>query len=75
MKVTKITKRQARDLFENGIDIIIGGHDVQGEGATWRSSQFKQSTFDDLCSYFDHLYCHGAGRFLKTEFYKPELGK
>lgn len=68
--MTKISKREARKLFEEGIDIIIGGHDVQGDGATWRASQFKQATFDDLCDYFERIYCRGIGRFLKIEFFR-----
>lgn len=70
IKTTKITKREARKLFDEGKDILIGGHDAQGEGATWWASQFKQSTFDELCNYFDKYYCHGVGRLLKIEFYK-----
>lgn len=66
----KITKREARRLFDCGEDISIGGHDVQGEGATWKASQFKQSTFDELCTYFERVYCRGVGRLLKIEFYK-----
>lgn len=66
---TKITKREARKLFDKGIDIGIGGHDVTGEGAMWRVSQFKQTTFDELCSYFENRYCRGIGRLLRVEFF------
>jgi len=69
-KMTKISKREARKLFNEGIDISIGGHDAQGEGATWKASQFKQPTFDDLCDYFERVYCRGTGRLLKAEFYR-----
>lgn len=66
----KITKRDARKLFDDGVDISIGGHDVHGEGATWKSSQFKQATFNELCDYFERYYCRGTGRFLKVEFFR-----
>jgi len=68
--MTKITKREARKLFDSGIDINIGGHDVHGEGATWKSSQFKQPDFNSLCDFFEQHYCRGVGRFSRTEFYK-----
>lgn len=68
--MTKISKREARKLFNEGVDISIGGHDSKGEGATWKASQFQQNTFDNLCDYFEHVYCRGTGRFLKTEFYR-----
>ena len=68
--MNRITKREVRKLFDNGKDIKIGGHDVHGEGAIWGATQFKQTTFDELCNYFEQHYCRGTGRFLKAEFYK-----
>lgn len=68
--MTKITKREARKLFNAGTDILIGGHDIQGEGAFWKASQFKQTTFDELYDYFEWRYCRGIGMCLKVEFYK-----
>ena len=32
--------------------------------------RFKQPTFDDLCDYFERVYCRGTGRLLKAEFYR-----
>ena len=68
--MNRITKKEARILFNHGISIKIGGHDVHEEGAIWEATQFKQTTFDELCNYFEQHYCRGTGRFLKTEFYK-----
>lgn len=68
--MTEISKKEAKALFDQGIDIGIGGHDSKGEGARWKASQFGKSNFSELCKYFKKIYCRGVGRFMKIEFYR-----
>jgi hypothetical protein len=83
--MTKINKREARQLYESGIDVLIGGHDAQGDSATFRASQFKdgrcdcrlasidnekrERNFEDIVTYFTWLYCTGEYRRFKYPEY------
>jgi hypothetical protein len=75
--VNYITKQEAKKLYNNGVDVLIGGHDYEGSGAFWRMSQFigkpnefgwDITTFNDVVRLCRRRYCRGVGRLLGIEF-------
>lgn len=65
----KISKREARKLYNSGLDFLIGGVNCHGEGAWWSAFQFKEPNFDSLCTMFEDRYCRGRNRIIKMEYY------
>jgi len=72
-----ITKQEAKKLYNDGVEVLIGGHDHEGCGAYWSVSQFigknnefgwDIKTFDDVVRLFRNRYCKGAGRLLEIVY-------
>lgn len=70
--MNRISKREARNRFNVGLPVLIGGTDVKGEGAYWNITQFSDvvtDDFDAICEYFERIYCRGVGRILYPMFF------